>query len=212
MPDAPSPTTPCTTAQLLDRARAGDEAARDQLFTTAVPPLLTYVRVRLGTKLAALVEPADVVQDTFAAALASMAEFEPVGKGAFVAWLCRIAERQIHGLADHFAAGKRRLPGQATPWTAIATRLFAAGTSPGSAAARNDERQRLERALHELPDNEREVVLLCFFEERALRDVAEASGRATTTVHRLLGRATAHLGETLGRALDATPRASDGAA
>lgn len=198
MTTAPASPEPAVTALLLERARAGDEPARDRVFAAALPPLTTYVRVRLGAGLAQRVEPGDVVQDTIATALPRLPEFVPAGPGAFVAWLCRIAERRIHDLIDHFAAARRRTPVAPSPWTDIATRLCAAGTSPGSAAARDDERQRLEAALLGLADDEREVVLLHFFEDRSLRDIAAATGRATTTVHRSLGRATARLGKALG--------------
>ncbi|MEZ5965406.1 MAG: sigma-70 family RNA polymerase sigma factor [Planctomycetota bacterium] len=201
---APPPSTPAHTAAVLARARQGDEPARDALFAGAVPPLLTYVRVRLGDRLRSKVEPLDVVQDTFAAALPALADFEAQGPGSFLAWLCRIAERQIAGLADHFDAKKRRPRGEATPWSAIATRLVAGGTAPGSVAARRDEHDRLEAALAALGDDERAVVLLHFFEERPLRQVAAALGLSTTTAHRLVGRATARLGALLAQAHGAT--------
>lgn len=200
MSHASSPTAAGpVTARLLDRARAGDEAARDALFAAAIPSLLVYVRARLGERLRALAEPADVAQDAVAAALPMLATFEPTGAGAFVAWLCRIAERRIHGLADHFAAGKRREAAPISSWSTLATRLVAAGTSPGTAVARDDERQRLAAALLQLADDERDVVLLHYFETRSLRDIATATQRPLTTVHRLLGRATARLGAALGK-------------
>jgi RNA polymerase sigma-70 factor (ECF subfamily) len=185
------------TARLLDRARAGDESARDALFTAAIPSLRVYVRARLGAGLAARVEPADVVQDALVAALPALAQFEPLASGSFVAWLCRIAERRIHALLDHFAAGKRRAAAPVTSWSAVATRLCAASTSPGSAVARADERERLAAALLGLAD-EREVVLQHWFEARSLREIAAAMQLPATTVHRLLGRAIARLGARLG--------------
>lgn len=199
MTEAPSRSAPSqATARLLDRARAGDEAARDALFTAAIPSLLVYVRARLGAGLAARVEPADVVQEALVAALPALATFEPVGSGAFVAWLCRIAERRIHALADHFAAGKRRDVTPVTSWSAVATRLCALTTSPGSAVARADERERLAAALLGLAADEREVVLQHWFEARSLREIAAAMQLPTTTVHRVLGRAMARLGASLG--------------
>jgi RNA polymerase sigma factor (sigma-70 family) len=187
------------TLRLLERARAGDEAARDALFTAALPPLLVYVRARLGAGLGARVEPADVVQDALVAALPALPTFEARGSGSFVAWLCRIAERRLHALVDHFAAGKRREASPASPWSAVATRLCAASTSPGTAAVRNEERERLGAALLDLAADEREVVLQHFFEARSLREIATTLSLPTTTVHRLLGRATTRLGAGLGK-------------
>lgn len=199
MTDAPAPSAGSqATARLLDRVRAGDEAARDALFTAAVPSLLVYVRARLGAGLAARVEPADVVQDALVLALPALAKFEPGGPGSFVAWLCRIAERRIHALVDHFAAGKRREPTPVTSWSTIATRLCAASTSPGTAVARADERERLGAALLALAGDEREVVLQHWFEARSLREIAATMQLPPTTVHRVLGRAMARLGASLG--------------
>ncbi|MCB9880567.1 MAG: sigma-70 family RNA polymerase sigma factor [Planctomycetes bacterium] len=194
MTDRQRQTSAPLTLQLLQRIRAGDTGAREELFRSAVPPLLTYVRIRLGTRLAANVEPIDVVQETLAAALPKIDEFEPQGRGAFVAWLCRIAERQIHDLHDHFSAKKRDANRVVSNWSDIATRLCAAGTNPLSAAARNDERDRLEAALLELEGDERDVILSVYFEGRSLRECAELEGIALTSLHRMLGRAIAKLG------------------
>ncbi|MCA8969295.1 MAG: sigma-70 family RNA polymerase sigma factor [Planctomycetes bacterium] len=197
MTDRQPPTSAPLTLQLLQRIRAGDVGAREELFAGAVPPLLTYVRVRLGPRLASKVEPIDVVQDALAAALPKIDEFEPHGRGAFVAWLCRIAERQIHDLHDHFSAKKRDANRVVSEWSDIATRLCAAGTNPLSAAARNDERIRLEAALLELESGERDVILAIYFEGRSLREFAELEGVALTSLHRMLGRAIAKLGTAL---------------
>lgn len=107
------------TLRLLERARAGDDAARDALFAAALPPLLVYVRARLGAGLGARVEPADVVQDALVAALPALPTFEPRGAGSFVAWLCRIAALRRRG--------SRR-------WLQSATSLLALSSLGGLAA------------------------------------------------------------------------------
>jgi RNA polymerase sigma factor (sigma-70 family) len=50
-------------------------------------------------------------------------------------------------------------------------------------------------ALHE---DERQALLLRYFEERTLDDMAATLGTSPTSVRRLLGRAMARLGERLG--------------
>lgn len=194
-PSAPGSEHP--TVALLARAQRGEEAARDALFRAAVPALLTYVRVRLGAALRSRVEPEDVVHEAVMAALPQLATFTAAGPGAFVAWLCRIAEHCITALADHHGARKRTPPGPQQAFSDVATRLVAGGREPASSAAWRDERARVEAALQRLPDDLRDVLLRHYFQDQSLRDIAAATGRSVTTTHRLLGRAAATLGAAL---------------
>jgi RNA polymerase sigma-70 factor, ECF subfamily len=62
MPDTPN------TTELLARAAAADRSARDQLLTRHRTQLRRMVALRLDPRLAARLDPSDVVQDALAAA------------------------------------------------------------------------------------------------------------------------------------------------
>jgi len=51
-----------------------------------------------------------------------------------------------------------------------------------------------------LPANQDQALLLRYYEDRTVEDIAEALGRSPTAVRRLLGRAHLHLSEALSHA------------
>lgn len=185
------------TMGLLARARAGDREAYDELFARVAERVLFFLRLRLGPALGGKIEPIDLLQETYAEAHRAFANFEYAGEGSFVRWLCRIGENQIREAADHFAAAKRRPPGEALPVTQVLLRARATATGPGTAFAREESREILARAILALGEEEREAILLRFFQDRTIDEVAETLGRSPTAVRRLLGRAAASLGSLL---------------
>lgn len=186
------------TALLVERARSGDRGAYDRLFERAAERVHLYIRLRLGAALRARLEPADVLQETWLQAFGAFDSFQDRGPGSFARWLCRIAENCIRGLADHHGARKRRPEGGVAPLSGVMERLRASTAGPGTRAARHEALSRLASAVEGLDPEAREVVLLRFFQDRTIDEVAAATGRSPTAVRRLLGKAVRVLGRDLG--------------
>ena len=77
------------TRRLWLQARGGDRAAYDRLFALHADRALMFVRARLGPRLRASVESADVLQDAYLAAHAAFDRFNYTDEGAFARWLFR---------------------------------------------------------------------------------------------------------------------------
>jgi RNA polymerase sigma-70 factor (ECF subfamily) len=185
------------TLLLLDQARSGDRDAYDRLFALTVDRVLLFIRMKLGEALRAKVDSMDVLQEAYLEAHRDLAQLDVQDDGAFVRWLCRIAENRIRGLADHFGAQKRQPPqGEASVTRAMELARHP-GTGPLTAVARSESREQLEKAMERLEAEERDVLLLRHFEDRPLEQIAEIMGRSPTAVRRLLGRASLRLGEEL---------------
>ena len=60
------------TQTLVERARAGDEAAREQLYERCLPPLRRWARGRLPIWARGLLQTDDVVQETVVRSLRSL--------------------------------------------------------------------------------------------------------------------------------------------
>ena len=188
------------TAALVLRAREGDREAYDRLFERAAPRALQFVRLRLGPRLRGRVEEADVLQDAYLDAHAAFARFHFQGAGSFSRWLCRIIENRIRGLADYHGAAKRRPRGRVERISGVVERALAATPGPSTQADRNDRHARLAAALAALPEEQREVLLLRYFQDRSVDEIAHLVGRSPSAVRRAIGRATAGLGGMLGEA------------
>lgn len=195
-PDS-SPDASNDTACLVAAARSGDQDAYDRLFALAAPRVRTFIHLRLGPALRAKVTPDDVLQDAYLAAHEAFGGFRYRGDGTFTRWLCRIVENRLRGLADHFGAKKRRAPEALERVSRIEERVVAAQTGPQTAVLRNEANTRLVNAIERLDSAEQDVLLLRFFQDRTLDDIAHLLGKSPTATRRLLGRATRHLGNLL---------------
>jgi len=185
------------TTTLLTRARQGETAAWDQLFVRAADRVLLYIRMRLGPKLRNQLESMDVLQEAYTVAVQALPELDLRGEEAFVAWLCRIAERRMADLADYHGAQKRQPPGRALPVVELLEQARHSGTDPITAAERSETRRQLEQAIERLEPEERDVLLDRFFEQRTHDDIAARLGRSPSGVRKLLGRALHKLGREL---------------
>ena len=76
--------------------------------------------------------------------------------------------------------------------------LQRSGHGPATSMVRRDERDRLADAVDQLPDEDREVLLLRHFEGLTVEATADRTGRSASSVRRALGRAVAQLGRKLG--------------
>ena len=83
------------TEELLQRARAGDREAFDQLAGRYRQDLLAFSESRLGPAVRGQLEPEDVTQDALVKAFQALNRFESRGPDSFRRWLCAIAEHLI---------------------------------------------------------------------------------------------------------------------
>ena len=91
--------------RLLERARAGDEAARGRLLESYRNFLRLVARSLINGALRARFDPSDVVQETFLKAHRAFDRFDGTTEAEFVAWLRRILVRD---LADRVKHHRRR--------------------------------------------------------------------------------------------------------
>ena len=111
MPTRPSPDTD----HLLEAVSRGDSAARGQLLERHRPKLRRMVAVRLDRRLAARVDPSDVVQEAMAEAAARLDEYVRDRPLPFYPWLrCIVSDRLADASRRHLHA-RRRSVGREEP-------------------------------------------------------------------------------------------------
>ena len=94
--------------QLLQRARAGDQAALDDLFSRHRRALRRMVDLRLNRKLRGRIDPSDVVQDALVEASRRLAAYVVAPKLPVYLWLRSFAQQkllEVHRF--HLGAAKR---------------------------------------------------------------------------------------------------------
>ena len=102
-------------------------------------------------------------------------------------------------MAKHFGTQKRRSPHPPAPISQVLDRIRAAETGPSTHCARLEDHTRLLAALGQLESAQREALVLRFFQERTLIEIAERLGCSEVTVRRHLARGGVKLGEQLAK-------------
>jgi RNA polymerase sigma-70 factor (ECF subfamily) len=154
--------------------------------------LLLLAQARVGGRLRARLDPSDVVQQTLLEAHRDRAQLRGDDPAP---WLRKILARNIANAARDLGRARRDLARERSLEAALdesSARLeafLAADESTPSLKARRNERVALlARALAELPDDQREAVVLRHLHGRALAEIAEAMSRTPSAVAGLLHR------------------------
>lgn len=123
-------------------------------------------------------EAEDVVEETFWQAWRKASSYEP-SRGAVSTWLLTIGRRRA--LDRLRAKGRRReepLTGEAGGLAGIA----APGADPSAAVEASELRTNVLAALRELPEEQREVLDLGYFQGLSQTEIADATGQPLGTV------------------------------
>ena len=183
--------------ELALRARAGDRVAVGQLLKRYEDRLRRIVQIRLGHRLQSQIESMDIVQSAFVVAIRRFDDIELRDRASVLKWLTRVAEHQVNDAVDHFRARKRG-GGREQDAEGSGFEPPAADTPPDQAAARNEFRGALDRAVAELSERYREVVLLRDYHDGDWEFVAREIGAPSVeAAQRTYHRAWARLRESL---------------
>ena len=181
-----------STASLLARARAGDSAAIDALFTRCWPVLRRWARGRLPGWARDLADTDDVVQEAVLQTLRHLDGFDARGEGALQAYLRQAVMNRIR---DHI----RRVGRRPTPTVLDPQHRDDDRPSPLEQAVGREALERYEAALSRLSDADRALIVASVELGYSYDQLAEATGRASPdAARRAARRALVKLAEEMG--------------
>lgn len=159
-----APDRSVSTVTLLERARAGDTQALEQLFERHRAPLQRWARGRLPPWARQLSDTDDLVQDTLLRTFKRIRDFEPRGAGALQAYLRQAVLNRIRE--------ELRRKGRRPDMTALDDGEADGAESPLELAIGQEAVEAYEQALGRLRAEEREAVIAriemgCTYEEMA---------------------------------------------
>src|SRR4051812_21507011 len=164
-----------TDAALVAKLRAGDNAAGDELVRRYVEPLVRYLRRLAGSDHVA----EELHQQTWLSVLEHLEKFDPTtSSGGFKAWIFRIATNKANDVWR--SRGRDRLAKEGLKLVVEAEAPDAAHRMTGSEAQR-----KLLAAIEQLPENQRQVLLLRYYSDLKFVEIAEMLGCPLNTA---LGR------------------------
>ena len=189
-PQLPGEPAESETLALLQKIRAGDGEGWRVLYDRYHDPLLFWVRMHLGANLRRFLQSEDVFQSAAVEWMRDLERFEYRGEGSLQRYLRRLILNKIRDRADFYAAEKRR-PSEPLDENELPADV---------AVAYHDAEtyDRLERALAELPEDLREVVLLHKIEGLSTKEIAERTGKSDDAVRKSYSRALARLALRMG--------------
>jgi RNA polymerase sigma-70 factor (ECF subfamily) len=139
------------------------------------------VAVRMDHRLAARVDPSDVVQDVLAEATRNLSDFLRKRPLPFYPWLRRLAWQRLVDLERLHIRSKRRsvrleerhdLRISDESAVALASRLVSSGSSPSGQLIRAEMLDRVRAALARLDERDREVLVLRYLEQLSTAETA----------------------------------------
>jgi len=175
-----------TDAAVVERVLAGDAEAFAILVDRYYDRFARYAVHMVGNR----EDAEEALQDAFVRAYRSLGQYEE--RERFAGWLFRILVNQCRTVV----AGRRRRertfpdvdPGELT----LVDTLVDAGGSE-----QHDLRDRLERALAQLPPDQREAVVLKYAEDLSYEDMAAVTGAGVSALKMRVKRAFVRLRELL---------------
>ena len=153
----PSPASPGgppsnpPSAELLQRARAGDDGALDRLFARYVPRLHRWAHRRVPLWARSAADTADYVQETVLHTLRHLGTFEPQRDGALLGYLRRSLVNRVRDQFRH--AARHPAPSELNDGMADG------GTSPLDLAIREEDRERYQAGLKRLRRADRKAIV-----------------------------------------------------
>lgn len=178
--------------RLLDNARGGNDDALGQLIENHRPMLRAQAMQSLA-QVQGRIDASDVVQMTWWSAFRAFPRFEGDGD-AFVGWLCKIHNRNLHDAVRGQRAGKRAMKREVSGSTALAQALVKT-TSPSQRLQKLEQQELLNQHIESLPVAQREAVLLRYREGMTIAEIVAKIGRSDTAVAGLLKRGLCRLRE-----------------
>jgi RNA polymerase sigma-70 factor (ECF subfamily) len=176
------------TVDLLERARAGDADALNEIFARHRDRLRRMVDMRLDARLQARVDASDVIQDAFLQVASRLEGYLRDPKVPLFLWLRLVVGEQLTNLHRHHLGTQMRdarrevsLYREALPEAssaALAAQLLGKHTSPTQAAVRAERLLRVQEAINSLDPIDREIISLRHFEQLSRAETAQVLGIA----------------------------------
>lgn len=162
---------------LIAQFKAGRTEAFDLLYQRHLPSVYKRVRYVVPEN-----DVEDVTQEIFIAAIKSLASFR--GDSQFSTWLRTLTN---HKVAEFYRKRTRKQE------PLLAALSEANATMTGNTSKNMEERVYLQRALQDLPENYREVLLLRFAEDLQFNEIAKLTNQNLEATKSLFRRAVAAL-------------------
>lgn len=173
----------CADLSLIQRVRAGDASALDELLADHWTDLVAYATRILDSPDAA----EDVAQETFIRVWERRQRIHPTGS----------LRPFLYRIARNLALNRSRRLRIRAEWRSNRTPVYPSATGPAQIAEHNELKRAADRAIDALPERRREVFVLARYHDLSYREIAHVMKISPQTVANQMSAALAELREAL---------------
>jgi RNA polymerase sigma-70 factor (ECF subfamily) len=193
------------TLQLLEQLRAEQPTAFKTLEDQYTGFLLRIVELRMDPRLRRRIDPIDVVQESLLEIFRRLNEYLERRPMPFRLWVRETALERLLKLHRQHLQTQRRAIGREVSLPdhtslVLIQCLQSRELSPSGKLNQAEVIQRVRETLDQLPETDRELLLLRTFEGLSTSEIAYQLGISTDAVNKRYGRALIHLREHLRKA------------
>lgn len=191
---------------LLERARSGDNAAREELFQRCRNYVQLLARTQIETWMRTKVDASDLVQQTLLEAHRGFQEFRGESEGEWLAWLRMILTHNTRDFVRRYRQTDKRAAHREVSLDAPVPGLSASfrqepvdadAETPSQLLCRQEQEIALANAIGQLSPDHQEVVVLRNLQRLPFDEVALRMNRSRPATQMLWMRAIKHLEELL---------------
>lgn len=187
----------------IEEARGGSREALNRLLEVCRAYLLLVANQDLDPAVRARLGPSDVVQESLVEAARGFPDFRGSTEAELLAWLRRILQHNLANVREkHIEAGRRsvarEVPLAETPLGDLQFRLLAPDSSPSQQMRASEEDEAVQRALAQLPEHYRQVLVMHTWDGMTFAQIGAQTGRSEDAARKLWGRAAEELAQLLG--------------
>jgi RNA polymerase sigma-70 factor (ECF subfamily) len=180
------------TESLLRAASLGDRAALSELIETHRDYLRRVIDLRMDPALRGRVDPSDIVQETQMVASNRLNDFVQRRPASLKLWLRGEAIQQIGAQYRRHVQADRRSVRRECSISDASSMVLARGLlagAPSKIAAEKEMAQRVRKLVEELPEIDREILLLRYIEQLSNAEAAEVLAIDPDNARKRHGRA-----------------------
>lgn len=175
---------------LFEKAAAGNAEAVSGLLRAHLPGLRAYIRLHSDQALRAAESCSDLAQSVCMELVENLKGLEYRGEAAFRSWLFKLAMSKINDRRRYWLAQKRdrRQLDSASPTQLHEGQGYASIVTPSRVAMGLEEMEKLESCFDELPEDQRQVLIMSRVVGMHQQEIAAELGRSEDSVRGLLQR------------------------
>jgi RNA polymerase sigma-70 factor (ECF subfamily) len=185
------------TEHLVAAAKGGEPDAFETLLAAHLDDVRAFIRLQVDVRVRQREAVSDFVQSACREVLEGLPRFEYRGPESFRAWLFTTVLNKVREKHVFHRAQKRDVAREAPPAPSVSNDIYSSLCSPQASPSQHaigtELSERIERAIDQLPEDQRQVLLLSRVVGLSHAEIAERMERSELATRSLLSRALVRL-------------------